>query len=207
MTYFNPPFALNVQSNIGKEFLDLVRKFPKNNILSKIVNTYNIKLSYSTTKNMENQVALHNNRILQTEDDRLPPPRCNCRAALKPDCPMPNYCTAQCVVYRALVTSGDRDLPQQTDTYTGLTQNPIKKRIKKHYSDIAKFSPDDPDEHKSGTRLSRHCGQLGLDGIPYTIEWSILCETGYKVFRSIFLIPKRLFFEPRTNLGFWSQEW
>ena len=29
----------------------------------------------------------------------------------------------------------------------------------------------------------------------------------YKVFWSIFSIPKRLFFEPRTNLGFWSQEW
>ena len=179
VTYFNPPFALNVQSNIGKEFLDLVRKFPKNNILSRIVNTNNIKLSYRTTKNMESQVALHNNRILQTEDDRLPPPRCNCRAALKPVCPMPNYCTVQCVVYRALVTSGNRNSPQQTATYTGLTQNPIKKRIKKHYSDIAKYSPDDPDEHQSGTRLSRHCGQLGLDGIPYTIDWSILCETGF----------------------------
>ena len=71
------------------------------------------------------------------------------------------------------------DSPQQTATYTGLTQNPIKKRIKKHYSDIAKFSPDDPDEHQSGTRLSRHCGQLSLDGIAYTIEWSILCETGF----------------------------
>ena len=125
VTYFNPPFALNVKTNIGKELLDLIRKFPKNNILSKIVNTNTIKLSYRTTKNMKNEIARHNNRLLQTEDDRLPPPRCNCQAALKKDCPMPNYCTVQCVVYRALVTSGDPSRPadQQTATYTGLTEN------------------------------------------------------------------------------------
>ena len=33
------------------------------------------------------------------------------------------------------------------------------------------------DEHKAGTRLSRHCGGMKLKGIPYTIEWSILKRT------------------------------
>ena len=189
ITYFNPPFSLNVQSNIGKEFLDLIRNFPKNNVLSKIVNSSSIKLSYRTSKNMDSEVARHNNKILETKDDQLPEPRFNCQAALKNNCPMPGYCTAQCVVYRALVTSGDPATPlvQDIQTYTGLTANPIKKRIKKHYSDIKKFNPSDPDNHKSGTRLSHHCGQLGLDGKPYTIAWSILCETGYA-------------FNPTTNI-------
>ena len=181
ITFFNPPFSLNVQSNIGKEFLELIRKFPKENVLSKIVNTNSIKLSYRTSKNMDSEIARHNNRILKTEDDLLPTPRCNCQAALKANCPLPDYCTAQCVVYRALVTEGDPSVPanQITQTYTGLTEPPVKRRIKRHYSDIAKFNPNDPENHKNGTRLSRHCGQLGLENKPYTIQWSILCETGH----------------------------
>ena len=92
---------------------------------------------------------------------------------------MSGYYTTQCVVYRALVTSGDPTTPmaQEVQTYTGLTENHIKKRIKKHYYDIKHFNPNDPENQ--GTRLSRHCGQLRLDGKPFNIEWSILCETGH----------------------------
>ena len=84
-----------------------------------------------------------------------------------------------CVVYKAEVTSGDPGVPsdQQTETYTGLTENTIKKRIKKHFSDIEKYNPADPENHKSGTRLSRHCGQLNVDKVPFTLQWSILAET------------------------------
>ena len=179
MLYFNPPFSLNVETNIGKEFLEIIRNFPRNSPLRQIINTNYIKLSYRTSKNMESELARHNNRVLQSEDDLPPPFRCNCQAALKPDCPMPGYCTASCVVYRAKVTEGDPDYPddQTVEYYTGLTENRIKKRIKKHYSDIDKFNPSDPENHQSGTRLSRHCGQLKCEGKIYKIDWSILCET------------------------------
>ena len=63
------------------------------------------------------------------------------------------------------------------ETYTGLTANPIKLRIRKHESDIKSYKPHDPETHKSGTRLSRHCGQLGAVSIPYNITWKILKET------------------------------
>ena len=63
------------------------------------------------------------------------------------------------------------------ETYTGLTANPIKLRIRKHESDIKSYKPHDPDTHKSGTRLSRHWGQLGAVSIPYNITWKILKET------------------------------
>jgi len=66
----------------------------------------------------------------------------------------------------------------RTEYYTGLTENQIKKRIKKHFSDIEKYNRNDPDNHKSGTRLSRYCGELRTDGIPYNIKWGILAETG-----------------------------
>ena len=90
---------------------------------------------------------------------------------------MPNYCNATCVVYRAKVSEGDLQNPSAVEFYTGLTENPIKKRIKKHFTDIENYNPSDPENHKSGTRLSRHCGSLALKNIPYNIEWDILCET------------------------------
>ena len=100
---------------------------------------------------MDSELARHNKKILETEDDLLPPPRCNCQAALKAKCPLPlpGYCTVQCVVYRALVTEGDPSVPanQIIQTYTGLTEPPVKRRIKRHYSDIAKFNPNDPENH------------------------------------------------------------
>ena len=133
LTNFNPPFYLNVETNIGKEFLNLIRNFPKNNILRQIVNPNTIKLSYRTSKNMSSEISRHNNRILQSEEDRMAAPRCNCQAALKENCPYPGYCNATCVVYKAEVTSGSPDVPsdQQIDTYTGLAENTIK-----HFSDI-----------------------------------------------------------------------
>ena len=63
------------------------------------------------------------------------------------------------------------------ETYTGLTANPFKKRVRQHETDIKNYRPHDPDNHKSGTRLSRHCGQLVARRIPYTITWKILKET------------------------------
>jgi len=89
LTYLNPPFSLNVKTNIGKQFLNLIRNFPTNNILRQIVKPNTIKLSYRTSKNMSSEISRHNNRILQSEDDRMATPRCNCQAALKENCPYP----------------------------------------------------------------------------------------------------------------------
>ena len=35
----------------------------------------------------------------------------------------------------------------------------------------------DPDCHKSGTRLSRHIGELKKEKIPDRLDWKIICET------------------------------
>ena len=48
--WFNPPYSLNVKTNIGKVFLKLVRKHcPIPQKLSKIFNLNTIKISYSST--------------------------------------------------------------------------------------------------------------------------------------------------------------
>ena len=78
------------------------------------------------------------------------------------------------MVYGATVTN---ESDNSVETYTGLTANAFKKRVRQHETDIEKYRPHDPDNHKSGTRLSRHCGQLAADNIPYNIAWRILKET------------------------------
>ena len=124
-------------------------------------------------KNVGGEISRHNSKLLRSEAEAPPAPRCNCQKSKKSNCPLPDYCTVQCVVYRALITAED----QSVETYTGLTEQEFKKRVQKHNYDIKNYKPNDPESHKSGTRLSRHCGSLTAENIPYTLNWSILCET------------------------------
>ena len=51
--WWNPPFSMNVKTNIGGKFLALIDKcFPKDGPMGKIFNRSNLKISYSTCPNM-----------------------------------------------------------------------------------------------------------------------------------------------------------
>ena len=141
---------------MGKEFLNIIKSFPKNNVLSPIINTNTIKVSYRTLQNMGGEISRHNKLILDGENQSGPEPRCNCQARLRDQCPLPGRCTVTNVVYGAKVTRLDTNT---TATYTGLSSPPFKNRVKGHYQDIKNYKPSDPDSHKSGTRLSRHIGE------------------------------------------------
>ena len=61
--YWNPPYSLNVETNIGGRFLALIdRCFPKGSIMSKVFNRSNLKLSYRTCLMMVTLVS--SDRIL-----------------------------------------------------------------------------------------------------------------------------------------------
>ena len=174
VTYFNPPFSLNVETNVGKEFLTIIKSFPKSNVLSSIINTNTIKVSYRTMQNMGGELSRHNKLILEGENQTGPEPRCNCQSRLRDQCPLPGRCTVTNVVYGAEVKRLDNNT---TATYTGLSSPPFKSRVKGHYQDIKKYNPSDPDNHKSGTRLSRHIGELKEQNVPYRLNWKIIRET------------------------------
>jgi hypothetical protein len=54
--WFNPPYSMNVETNVGKEFLNLLDKhFPKNKPLHKIMNRNTVKVSYRCLPNMGRQ--------------------------------------------------------------------------------------------------------------------------------------------------------
>ena len=57
VTYFNP-FSLNVETDVGKEFLKMIRAFPQDNVLSPIVNTNTTKISYRTLQNMGGETQM-----------------------------------------------------------------------------------------------------------------------------------------------------
>ena len=56
--WFNPPYSVNVETNIGKTFLKLIDKhFPKTNKFHKIFNRNNVKVSYSFLPNFANMIS------------------------------------------------------------------------------------------------------------------------------------------------------
>jgi len=76
--WFNPPFNHDVKTNVGYEFLKIVKEcFPPGHKLHKILNKNTIKISYSTMPNMDQIMSNHNNIILK---NRGPEEKaCNCK--------------------------------------------------------------------------------------------------------------------------------
>ena len=102
--WFNPPYSMNVQTNIGREFLNLVSKhFPKNHRYSKIFNKNNMKVSYSCTDNLQTIIKKNNRKILETSKTSSTENKCNCRK--KNECPWKNNSLPSSVVYNANVTT------------------------------------------------------------------------------------------------------
>ena len=84
--WFNPPFSLNVKTNVGKIFLKLVKRhFPKENPLHKIFNKNMLKVSYSCMGNIASVLSAHNKSILYPKKSEF---GCSCRS--KTDCPLDN---------------------------------------------------------------------------------------------------------------------
>ena len=63
--WFNPPYNKNVKTNIGKVFLNLIKKhFPPHRKFHKIFNKNMVKISYSCTRNIKTIINSHNAKLL-----------------------------------------------------------------------------------------------------------------------------------------------
>ena len=86
--WFDPPYSVNVKTNIGKIFLSLLKKhFLKKNKLHKIFNKNNIKISYSCMSNISSIIEGHNKSLFQPKTTKY---GCNCR--VENACPLQNRC-------------------------------------------------------------------------------------------------------------------
>ena len=130
ITYFNPPFSLNVSTNIGGKFLRLIDEhFPEGHQLRKILNRNTIKISYKCMPNLKSQISKHNFKILKDQEAPIDRGGCNCRRSMGP-CPLGGNCLTDNLVYRAEVI----DENDNRVTYTGLTGNTFKTRHYRHRS-------------------------------------------------------------------------
>ena len=56
--WFNPPYSQNVETKVGKSFIQLIdQHFPKSNPLHKIFNRNTVKLSYSCMSNVKKTLS------------------------------------------------------------------------------------------------------------------------------------------------------
>ena len=142
ITWFNPPYALNVKTNVGVTFLRVIKKcFPQNHELHKICNKNTIKLSYRTTNNINKIVTKHNQKILNDHQKLMYPQRnenlhCTCQRSRKADCPLPGRCSITNLVYRATITRLDNNT---TKTQTGCTVN-FKQRYGQYIYSFTHFN-------------------------------------------------------------------
>ena len=123
--WFNPPFSLNVKTNVAKKFLQLIdTHFPTANKLHKTFNRNTVKVSYSCTQNISQILNGHNKKVTQIKlHHQL---ECNCR--IKTECPLNGDCRKENVIYNftALTTF------QPKKVYFGLAKGELKKQRYNH---------------------------------------------------------------------------
>ena len=107
--YFNPPFSLNVETDVGRTFLKIVEKhFPKKSKLHKFFNKSKIKVSYCTMPNIKNHISKHNSKILNgknnskmKEEKKFQNGLTNCNCNQPQECPLLNrLCTKPKYLYQ-----------------------------------------------------------------------------------------------------------
>jgi hypothetical protein len=159
ITWFNPPFSKNVETNVGKHFLELIdRHFPKSNPLNKIFNRHTLKLSYSCMNNIDAMISSHNkSQLIETKTTNATK-NCNCRQ--KSSCPMERNCQANSIIYQAEVTTKD-----SKETYVGLCDTEFKLRYNNHQCSF------NHGKYRDTTQLSKHIWNLKDQNTEYQIKW------------------------------------
>ena len=174
VTWFNPPYSMDVATNVAREVLELVDKhFPPGHVLHSVCNRSTIKVSYRSLPNIKTIISRHNSKILKSNATTIPKPKAVCNCRVKKDCPVPGQCNQDGAVYQATVTSATG----RVETYVGLAKN-FKRRWPKH----KKCLLDETAE--GGTSLSKYYWQEKNAGSDPKITWKFL-ETNVPIFNPI----------------------
>ncbi len=131
ITWYNPPFSMDVRTNIGKRFLGMIDKHFNVVKLSKIINRNTVKISYCCLPNVSHIIKSHNKSLLDSNTDNIrgedaSNKQCNCRTGT--ECPLDGKCLSRSLVYEA--TLHDRN--GNKFTYIGLTEGTFKSRYNRH---------------------------------------------------------------------------
>ena len=161
--WFNPPYSINVKTNVAKTFLSIADKhFPKKHRLHKLFNRNNLKVSYSCVPNISTIISSHNKKVLTNDSTTYNKP-CNCRN--KDSCPLNGNCQDKHVIYKCNVKTSE---DEEGVHYIGLTENTFKERWYQHKNSF-KY------ENKAkSTELSKHIWNLKNDNITPTLSWEVI---------------------------------
>ena len=172
--YWNPPFSMNVKTNIGGKFLALIDKcFPKDGPMGKIFNRNNLKISYSACPNMKQIISSHNRKVLDESKPPVPdaekPRTCNCPRAKREagECPLQGKCLEPNVVYQAKVVERKVDGQEEVELYVGST-NDFKPRLRNHEKSF------NHERYGHETVLSSHIWECKGRGSTCTVSWRVL---------------------------------
>lgn len=159
---FNPPYSINVKTNVGKTFLKLVKKhFHIGNELHKIFNKNTLKVSYSCMSNIASIISSHNRNLLNPV--KTSNYGCNCRS--KNECPLQNKCLTPKVVYRATVENNAND---EKKFYFGVSETPFKERFRNHKKEFTHA------KYRNSTELSKYIWQLKDLNVTPKLTWDIM---------------------------------
>ena len=147
-------------------FNRLIEKhFKPGTLLGKLFNTNNLKLSYSTTANLNQIISGHNkfvlNKLKPVEDPRL----CNCGAKT---CPIDGVCLKSDVVYEADVITTEED--NELKKYIGCCATTFKVRYGNHKSECKLPAK------RYATKMSGHVWNSKDRKTEYNIKWRIRQE-------------------------------
>lgn len=162
--WFNPPFSNNVETNIGRRFLNLIEKhFPRNHRFHKLFNRNNVKVSYSCMPNVENIIKSHNKKLLQEhqQQEDTSPRLCNCRS--KDQCPLGGKCLTDSLVYKATLST-----ISEKYSYVGMSEGAFKTRFNNHKCSFRL------ERYRTATKLSEKVWYLKDRGIDFNITWDII---------------------------------
>ena len=160
--WFNPPYSVDVETDVGRRFLNLVVKhFPSSHRYHKFINKNSVKVSYSCMRNVENIIKSHNKILLKQQQDQETKRSCNCRS--KTQCPLNGQCLNESVIYEAKVQAGSEE-----HTYIGMTEGTFKTRYNNHTHSLRHS------KQRSSTKLSEKIWDLKDKGRDFTLSWKIL---------------------------------
>ena len=155
--WFNPPYSMNMETNIGKTFSKLVKKhFLRNNSFHKIFNKNTIKISYCCLRNISSIIASHNKSVLRPKAKEY---GCNCRN--KESCPLHIQCLTPKVIFEAAVVNNS---DHEKRVCFGASDTLFKKRYRNHIRDF------NHERYSKCTELSKCIWQLKRNKKIFSIE-------------------------------------
>ena len=160
--WFNPPYSVNVKTNTGRIFLQLIGKhFPRHHKYRKLFRRNNIKISYSCMPNMTSVIRNHNTNSLK---DPTPTDIKECSCRRKPECPLDKTFLSGYLVYNASV---DRLDTNETKHYYGTCEKNFKERYNNYTASFRNKSKE------KGTGLSKYIWELRDNYIQHNLKWCI----------------------------------